>query len=405
MRLSLASALVVSLFLAAVFVPGISIPASAGHPPCKPPACNPGGPGVTVSNFVINGHTPYGWAILTWSTNPSAACSTVTWYRSDGTLIGSANAGCGVHTYTIASGLTPVHGTFYAAVTATYTGYNSGSTGMTAFTTTDISVDPAKEDYGTQKAYPYFMGDCARAGKGLNYDVLAEMAGDVAHDAATKRSTDVTPHTVFSHINAIGDDWCNIFGTYVALWKVRISLIVYDDTSPFVPGTPLTDLWIQTYSVQPKDSTAFKSGQVTYSLGFGLEYLGASFQVGASYDPGTMATYEASKAMSIQSDGSLRMGYFDISYNPHRDMGLDVTFMTNVYDTKAQPHLYDHLRFALEFKLVVAEVNPPNIYTNTMLYIVTITLGDGQSPVTGNSDQFTDLQPGAQTLPWIPTSP
>lgn len=408
MRATLVSLLVVGLFLGAVFVPWVTIPVSASPHPCKPPACTPGN-AVTVSNVLVNANSRSGSeARVTWSTNPTTACSTVWWYGPDYQLIGSQTVGCGVHEYLITAGLDVMHRVYNLFVSASAIGYSSGASSMVYFRTTDISVDNALEDYGWLPASS--MGTCLATGKYLNYHVFARMAGDVANDATTRNGKDVTPHTVYTRLEAIGPEGCDPSGTYGGIEELMIALYVYDDTQPgkWVANPTTGEFWMDTLSVNPVDSTSFRTGQVTYSYGAGGGYPGSDFGVSATYTPGDISNYIAPKLNLPIDGGGFYAGYAYVKWNPSRTSSLDASFIMLIHDKYSQAHQLDSLRFKVVFVFHVAEawLNPicsiwcPRIWQYEKEWVQSITLGDGVNQAVGSADQYTEVQSGVESFPW-----
>jgi hypothetical protein len=343
---------------------------------------------VSVYDVFVNRNSLAGTtAAFTWATSPSGACDLFEWGTTP-SYGSSISPPCGTHSASL-TGLT-VHTTYYYRITSSASGYTSG-TYRSSFYPTDISTSHVYENYpGVQ--YTMVGGDCGWLHKKLTYNPRVVMAGDVEHDSASQNTADWTPHYVYAHIDAQGDDWCNILGGYVVPSEFAVYLYAKDLTTPFSN----TDIWLEGLDVRPRVNTDLQTGTVSYSISAGGSYDGVSYGASANFGA---AVYSYSKwwGYSLGNDGWAYVGGSDVQWYWDRQSSLDVTFLLKIGDVKAQPHYLDLLSFRVVFWIEVAQTScgtcpPSDDFPEYTGY--TIETGDGA----GSADQFTELQGGTQEL-------
>src|SRR2546429_1408279 len=130
---------------------------------------------VVISNVNVNRNSLSGTlANLTWSTNPTSSCDSVT-YQVSGQSSRTISLPCKVHSASL-TGLA-VHVTTTFTITATAKKYNPG-TYSSSFYPTDVSTSKAYESF--QYSLPITGGPCGT----IYYQetVTAQMPGDIEYD-------------------------------------------------------------------------------------------------------------------------------------------------------------------------------------------------------------------------------
>src|SRR2546426_4465075 len=144
-----------------------ALPLAAAAPP--PPGT------VVISNVNVNRNSLSGTvANLSWSTNPTSSCDSVT-YQVSGQSSHTITLPCKVHSVSL-TGLA-VHVTTTFTITATAKKYNPG-TYSSSFYPTDVSTSKAYESF--QYSLPITGGPCGT----IYYQetVTAQMPGDIDYD-------------------------------------------------------------------------------------------------------------------------------------------------------------------------------------------------------------------------------
>jgi hypothetical protein len=334
-------------------------------------------------------------ATFTWTDTPSGACDTFT--------VSAINLviylPCGTHQVT-ATGFT-VHTLYDFVIYANLAGYRGQATSGT-FYVVDVSTSSWAKEYDTF-TFTYAPGGLFPPpcnGASISYSQSASMPGDVVFSTSANQptfiQTSLTNQFVYCDFTQ-----ANILG--IRHWHQ--DLLVYDDTHPFTSSNQ----WLGGYAVQPTDASISVAGTVAFSVTAGLKYEAGSVGISASTNGGifSLQAQPTTRAAALQPDGSLKLGYIDVEWNPaYQRPTVNAAYDITVF-ASAAGFLFDKVRFVVQNQYTMgrAACVLPNTFCtwNAVAYITNpITLGDGFTPYqyasAGSYDTMCDVQAGTESM-------
>ena len=359
-----------------------ALPLAAAAPP--PPGT------VVISNVNVNRNSLSGTvANLSWSTNPTSSCDSVT-YQVSGQSSHTITLPCKVHSVSL-TGLA-VHVTTTFTITATAKKYNPG-TYSSSFYPTDVSTSKAYESF--QYSLPITGGPCGT----IYYQetVTAQMPGDIEYDPTQAGNANhYELFDVHMAFNGLGVPICPGSSQVITARQTFMRIWVLDTTSNVNNWLPAA------VDPVPNVDTGGYPGYINWAINLGGTVYGASFGVTLGYTPPSGVTIYPTWWNTPYPDGWQYESSLEIDWNGAMQTLANVAWPLHVIDSQAQYRLGDQVLVRVGFVTTLNVWDPSYGWIGNDLQwgVPGIVMGQGSDNNGGNNlDQYTDVQMGTSSGP------
>jgi len=322
-------------------------------------------------------------ATIKWSVTPRTdTCDRVDWGPTE-SYGHTIQLPCGIHQAYL-SGLTP-HTTYYYRITATKTGWVSG-TYRSSFYPTDASLSKAYEAY--ERLTSHYNCNAK-----VQMDYFVETPGDISYNRfKTVSPSNYEVFDMYFHYEGSSQGGC--FGSTIQTRRTRFDIWVTDSAG-------VID-WIAAKNHVIFSGYTGGSATVSWGINVGGALESASFGASATYTPSEGAVPYHSTVNKDDGSGTKYFGYFYIDWPQQAYVSLDAMWPIFVYDQKAQPRLFDKVTFTVTLSVYVDTFSFLGWRGNCGSGCVEqygFSLGDGEQDGNMILDQFTNVQEGYMTAP------